>query len=98
MRYVINAGLAVYLLSNPSAWAQREGALHIPSRANTSVSKGQQGRQLTEIHYDPATSTVQLKLLVQDPNGYFIPNRRRDNFAVYENDVRQKIESAEVDR
>lgn len=30
-----------------------------------------------------------LKLLVQDPNGYFIPDIRRENFVVYENGVRQ---------
>ena len=50
---------------------------------------GQQGKQRTEIHFDPATGTVTVKLLVQDPNGYFIPGIRRENFAVYVDGVRQ---------
>jgi len=46
---------------------------------------GKQGKQKTEIHFDPASRMITIKLLVQDPNGYFIPNIRRDNFVVYEN-------------
>lgn len=56
--------------------------------------KGQQGKQKTEIHYDPATSLVTIKLVIQDANGYFIPNIRRENFVVYENGARQ---NADVD-
>jgi VWFA-related protein len=36
-------------------------------------------------------------LLVQDPNGYFIPNIRRENFAVYENGVRQNADSVKIE-
>src|SRR5690349_18784186 len=49
----------------------------------------EQGRAKSEISFDPASGEVTVKMLVQDPNGYFIPNIRRDNFAVYENGVRQ---------
>jgi hypothetical protein len=40
---------------------------------------------------------VTLKLLVQDANGYFVPNLRRENFAVYENGVRQTNATVEVE-
>jgi Ca-activated chloride channel homolog len=35
---------------------------------------------------------------VQDPNGYFIPTLRRDNFAVFENGTRQRDATVEVER
>jgi hypothetical protein len=40
---------------------------------------------------------VTIKLLVQDPNGYFIANIRRDNFVVYENGIRQQNATVEVE-
>jgi VWFA-related protein len=71
--------------------------VRIPSRASNPLFEGKQGRQKTEIHFDPATRTVTIKLLVQDPNGYFIPNIRRDNFVVYENGVRQRNATVEIE-
>jgi Ca-activated chloride channel family protein len=71
--------------------------LHIPNRAPNPLFKGKQGQQKTEIHFDPAAGLVTLKLLVQDPNGYFIPNIRRENFVVYENGVRQQIVMVDVE-
>ena len=38
-----------------------------------------------------------IKMQVQDPNGYFIPNIRRDNFVVYENNVRQQNATVEIE-
>jgi hypothetical protein len=73
------------------------GQLHIANRASTPLFKGQQGKQKTEIHFDPATRMVTVKLLVQDANGYFIPNIRRDNFVVYENGVRQQNAAVEIE-
>ena len=73
------------------------GPVRIPNRASTPLFTGKQGPQKTEIHYDPATHLVTLKLLVQDPNGYFIPNIRRENFVVYENGVRQQIDSVDLE-
>jgi hypothetical protein len=58
--------------------------LHIPNRASTPLFKGTQGTQRTEIRYDPAAGTGTMKVLVQDPNGYFVPNIRPENFAVYD--------------
>jgi hypothetical protein len=40
---------------------------------------------------------VTIKLQVQDPNGYFLPNIRRENFAVYEDGVRQKNVDVDVE-
>ena len=40
----------------------------------------------------PATGMVTIKLLVQEPQGYFIPKIRREHFAVYENGVRQNAD------
>jgi Ca-activated chloride channel homolog len=71
--------------------------IHIPNRAPNPLFKGKQGQQKTEIHFDPAAGLVTLKLLVQDPNGYFIPNIRRENFVVYENGVRQQIVMVDVE-
>jgi Ca-activated chloride channel homolog len=66
------------------------GQVQVPSRPTSPLFSSKQGKQKTEIRFDPATGMVTLKLLVQDPNGYFIPNIRRDNFVVYENGVRQQ--------
>jgi VWFA-related protein len=73
------------------------GQIRIPNRAQMSLFEGQQGKQRTEIHFDPATGIVSLKLLVQDPNGYFIPNIRRSNFVVYEDGVRQENASVDIE-
>jgi len=50
-----------------------------------------------EIHFDPRTRMVTLELSVQDAHGYFIPNIRRENFAVYENGIRQHSVTVEVE-
>src|SRR5260370_35233149 len=36
-------------------------------------------------------------MVLQDPKGYFIPNIRRENFAVYEDGVRQENASVEIE-
>jgi hypothetical protein len=71
-------GIVMLLLFTPKAWGQNlksvAGQIGIPNRASTPLFKGEQGKQRTEIHFDRATEIVTIKLLVQDPNGYFIPN------------------------
>jgi VWFA-related protein len=104
--------LALLLLATPAAVQNLNGGksgsgrasqapggrqLHISNRESTPLFKGQQGKQKTEIHFDPATRMVTVKLLVQDANGYFIPNIRRDNFVVYENGVRQQNATVEIE-
>jgi len=71
--------------------------LHIPNRPATPLFQGQQGKQRTEISFDPQRELVTLKMLVQDPNGYFIPNIRRENFVVYEDGVRQQNATVEIE-
>jgi VWFA-related protein len=71
--------------------------LQVPNRPAAPLFKGGQGKQRTELHYDPAMGTVTMKVLVQDPNGYFIPGIRRENFAVYENGVRQNNVSVTIE-
>lgn len=73
------------------------GQFRIPDRPANALFQGEQGKQRTEIRFDRATGTVTLKLLVQDPNGYFIPNLHPDNFVVYENGVRQNNATVEIE-
>src|ERR1700676_5045519 len=87
---------ADYVATDRSS-AAGAGPIRIPDRSSTPLFKGEQGQQRSDIHFAPATGMVTMKLLVQDPNGYFIPNLRRDNFAVYENGVRQNNATVEVE-
>jgi Ca-activated chloride channel family protein len=80
--------------------AQRAGQgspVTVPSRPSTPLYKGEQGTQQSEIQFVPLSRTVTIKFLVEDPNGYFLPNIRRDNFAVYEDGVRQQNVTVEVE-
>lgn len=92
--------LAAMLLWTGIAAAQAppRGArqVQIPNRP-AALFTGEQGKQRTEIRFDPDTSTVTMKLLVQDPAAYFIPDLHRDNFAVYENGVRQQNATVEIE-
>lgn len=47
-------------------------------------------RATPEIHLDASSKTVTVKLAVEDQDGHSIPNLRRDDFAAFENGVRQK--------
>ena len=69
----------------------------VPSRPESPIYSGEQGPQKSEIEFAPVSRTVTIKLQVQDPNGYFLPNIRRENFVVYEDGVRQKNVSVEVE-
>ena len=97
------AGFAAFtLLSSPLALPQGGPAspsaqIHVPDRPGKPLFAGEQGRQRTEIHYDPQTGLVRLSLVVQDSNGYFIPDISRANVAVYENGVRQRNATVEIE-
>lgn len=71
--------------------------VHVPNWPATALFQGAQGKQRTEIRFDAATDLVTLKMLVQDPNGYFIPSIRRENFVVYENGKRQQNATVEIE-
>lgn len=69
----------------------------VPSRPSVPLFTGEQSSQRPEIEFTPVSRTVTIKLQVEDPNGYFLPNIRRENFAVYEDGVRQKNVTVEVE-
>ena len=74
------------------------GQVTIPDRPSKPLFRGQAGDQRSsEIAYSPTTNTVTLKLSVEDINGFFIPNLRRNNFAVYEDGLRQRNVTVEVE-
>ena len=96
------AGLAALTLLSPLAMPQGGPAssspqIQVPNHPGKPLFAGEQGKQRTEINYDPKTGLVRLSLLVQDANGYFIPDIRRANFAVYENGVRQRDATVEIE-
>jgi VWFA-related protein len=72
--------------------------LTVPNRPASSLYSGEQGEQRSEIKFAPSTRIVTAKVHVEDPNGYFLPNLRRENFAVYEDGVRQKNVTVEIER
>jgi VWFA-related protein len=69
-----------------------DGTVHVPNRPQYPLFKGRQGKQKSEIRYDPATGAVTIRLVIQDASGYFIPDIRPENFAVYENNIPQKVD------
>lgn len=75
------------------------GQVTIPDRPGTRpVFTGQPAdRQSSEIAFDAATGIVTMKVSVQDLQGSFIPNLRRNNFAVFEDGVRQQNVTVEVE-
>lgn len=97
---VIASSIPTIAQSGPhsSPGQHSSGEVQIPNRPVKPLFRGQQGKQHTEIYVDRATGVVTMKVLVQDPNGYFIPNLRADNFMVYENGARQQLASASIER
>lgn len=72
--------------------------LQVPARPASALFEGVQGEQRTDITFDPDTQAVTVRLMVQDPNGFFIPSIRPGNFAVFENGQRQAHPTVEVER
>jgi VWFA-related protein len=85
--------------TNPSTQQpeQQQSPITVPSRPANPVYKGEHPKPRPEIEFTPSNRMVNIKLLVQDPNGYFIPRIRPENFAVYENGVRQKIANVDIE-
>src|ERR1700730_8339247 len=80
-----------------SSTRQTPSQITVPNRPAAPLFKGEQGEQNSEIEFTPSSRTVALKLHVEDPNGYFLPNIRRDNFAICEDGVRQNNVYVEVE-
>jgi VWFA-related protein len=82
MRLAVSTLVSVLLTGTSTVLTgAAEGTPEAPFRA------GQQ-RQSTDIHYDPSSGTVTLKLLVCDSKGNVISDLHRQNFMVYENGAR----------
>jgi VWFA-related protein len=74
------------------------GQVTVPNHTSKALVRGQRGEQRSaEVGFDPTTNIVTVKLSVDDVDGVFIPNLRRNNFAVYEDGVRQKDVTVEVE-
>jgi VWFA-related protein len=80
------------------ATSQQEGSVVVPARPVVAPYRGESGPQPSEITFVPLTRKVTMKVHVEDPNGYFIPNIRREHFVVYEDGVRQKNVDVEIER
>jgi Ca-activated chloride channel family protein len=89
--------LALQKPAAPTQQSGQESPVAVPNRPETPLYQGEQGAQGSEIMFVPATRTVTMKLHVEDPNGYFLPNLRRENFVVYEDGVRQKNVTVEIE-
>lgn len=108
--YIVRLGIPAFLLAI-AAWsfalmnahealsqeAQSQTEVTVPSRPSTPLFQGEQGKQRSEVEFDSSNRVVTLKLQVQDPYGYFLPNIRRENFAVYEDQQQQKIVSVDIE-
>jgi Ca-activated chloride channel homolog len=101
MRTLMHSGrvlgyFAAVVFAGSLANAQ-DGRVHVPNRPAASPFENKPGQQQAEIQYDPATSKVTIRMTVQDSRGYFVPNIRRENFAVFENNVRQQNATVEIE-
>ncbi|MGB7280629.1 MAG: VWA domain-containing protein [Candidatus Acidiferrum sp.] len=82
----------------PATQQTRETSpLTVPRRPPAPLYSGEQGEQASEVTFVPLTRTVTAKFHVEDPNGYFLPNLRRENFAVYEDGVLQTNVTVEIE-
>lgn len=97
LAFVWSQGLLSYQAEASAQEAGQESQVTVPNRSPNPLYKGEQGPQRSEIEFAPLTRTVTIKFEVQDPNGYFLPNIHRDNFSVYEDGVRQKDISVDVE-
>ncbi|HEX4076792.1 MAG TPA: VWA domain-containing protein [Candidatus Acidoferrales bacterium] len=80
-----------------SRQSSQSAQVTVPARPAIPLFKGQQGKQQSAIAFSSATRKVTIALRVEDPNGYFIPNLHRDNFAVYEDSEPQKNVDVEIE-
>jgi Ca-activated chloride channel family protein len=85
----------------PSSQEPKASALRcevtVPNGPSAPLFTREQGPQRSAIEFGPTSRTVTIKLQVEDPNGYFLPNIRRENFVVYEDGVRQENVTVEVE-
>jgi Ca-activated chloride channel family protein len=96
--FLVFAGMGLQQNQNRPLSSSGQGTeVIVPSRPSGPIYKGQQGEQRSEVEFAPASRRVTIKLRVEDPSGYFLPNLRPENFAVYEDGVRQKDVSVSIE-
>jgi Ca-activated chloride channel homolog len=93
----LTRGLAQQKSATAAPQSEQGNQLAVPNRPQAPLYQGEQGAQGSEIIFVPPTRTVTIKFHVEDPNGYFLPNLRRENFVVYEDGVRQKNVTVEIE-
>jgi Ca-activated chloride channel family protein len=92
--FALSLGLAPAGLAVAAPRAQ----VTIKAHPGKPVFQSEQAKpQPPEITVDPQTHTVTVRVSVEDPDGYFIPNLRPQNFAVYEDGVQQKDVAVDVE-
>src|SRR4030088_3857249 len=91
------AGLPLQQTAEALQQGKEISQLTVPTRPAAPLYTGEKGAQPSEITFVPLSRTVTAKFHVEDPNGYFLPNLRRENFAVYEDGVRQKNVTVEIE-
>jgi len=91
-------GRAVAFGAMATIAAAASAQVTVPDRPGRPVFHGQQAEPRSpEVTFDTKTGAVSLKVSVQDVNGFFIPNLRRNNFAVFEDGQRQHNVTVEVE-
>jgi Ca-activated chloride channel family protein len=97
----LSAGFAFVCLFGASASAGRMlvGAqVAVPGRPSKSIVQSEPGTlRPLQVSFNPQTRIVTITLSVEDPNGYFIPNLHRENFAVYEDGVLQRNATVDIE-
>jgi VWFA-related protein len=90
--------LGVLSAARPAARAPMFQQIRAASRPAASIFQSEPGAlRPLQVSFDPRTRAVTITLSVEDPKGYFIPNLRRENFAVYEDGVEQKSAAVEIE-
>ena len=81
-----------------SKQSRDEASTTVQNKRTERLYSGEQGEQHSEIKFAPLTRIVTAKIHIEDPNGYFLPNLRPENFVVYEDGVRQKNVDVDIER
>jgi Ca-activated chloride channel family protein len=97
--FLVAASVATVRGQQQSAAAEpgQSGDVVVPARPAVPLFTGKSGPQESEVVFVPVTRRVTLKIHVEDPNGYFLPNIRRENFAVFEDGVRQQNVNVDIE-
>jgi hypothetical protein len=80
----VNRGFARHDQSSPASQAKQNAQVTAPARVRSPLFRSQRGKQNSKIEFNSSNPIVTVKLQVQDPNQYSLPNIRRGNFAVYD--------------